>query len=101
MIKVSPNITQDQLDSGEKTMLDVYDDIVKHCVFDPAGMIVGSEHSGFAVLMLVTSIFETLGRITIGDPNKDDRSCFVKGFMYVFSKISEDTAKRVYYFLRC
>jgi hypothetical protein len=112
MIKVSPSYRQEQLDSGEITMVDVYADIVTSCVFRFANIIANVEHSGIAVLTLMTAVFEPVGGILrSGDASPlDTGKNFIKGFDRLFqparpsqARPSSDRslAERVYCFVRC
>jgi hypothetical protein len=102
MTKVSPSYRQEQLDSGEVTLVDVYADIVTSCVFRFADIIANTEHSGIAVLTLTTAVFEPLGGILRGGNPRDMRKNFIEGFDYLFQQARGSTlAERVYYFVRC
>ena len=84
-------------------MVDVYADVVTNCIFRFANAIVLIEHSGIAVLTLLSAVFEPLGGILRGgleiQPN------FVAGLDWVLQqeRASSGTslAGLIYKFVRC
>lgn len=105
MIKISPSYSQDQLDGGEITMVDVYADIVTNCIFRFADSIVFTEHSGIAVLILLTTVFEPLGGILRGADPCEIKKNFVEGFDWILQRArgssDKKLAERIYGFVRC
>lgn len=101
MIKVSPTYCQEQLDNREITIVDVYVDIVTNCVFRFADSIATAEHSGIAVLTLLTAVFEPVGGIVRGGDPLDMRQNFIEGFRYLFQRSLLTVAERAYRFVRC
>lgn len=102
---VSPSFTSRALQDDKVLLLEVYKDILDHCVLNFAEQIKASPHSGFAVLLLVSSTYELLGRMLRGQRGaggkKEAEPNFIEGFTRVFDKCSPVAAKNVYSWLRC
>jgi hypothetical protein len=104
-MKVSRRFTSHQLNKGDASLLDVYEDYVTQYILAFASQLSAQEHSDVAVLILVTSILEPMGSMIRGADTSSYKADFTAAFQYVFGSIpgSEDgekTAARVYKLLR-
>jgi hypothetical protein len=90
----SPNITMEDWTSGLKNDIDIVEDQFRGWVFNQAKILTTNEHSGPAILALISSYFETITCYVKGQSSKKNESEFInEGLKYVFPELSEDVIR--------
>jgi hypothetical protein len=102
---VSPRFDDTKLASGAvDDLIDVYEDQVIGWLLEPARLMTGNQHAGFAILGLALTYFEPLGQSLDGNPRASEPQ-FSKGLQAVFPRIHPSVPaavfKELYNQLRC
>jgi hypothetical protein len=106
---IGPGITVEDLQSGRKTVIDVFEGIVTEWILSYADFLASEhpkkEHAGTAILILASAVLEPMGGIVpihpkVGD-GKGDIDVFSNGFLRVFPEVPGtddpvEVAKTVY-----
>ncbi len=91
----SPHITLEQWQSGEKTDVDVFEDQYRSWSIEQARLLAPGEHSGPAILTLLTPLFEALAQYLRGRSSRGDEPGFLRaGLEAVFPDV-ENSAREL------
>ena len=87
-IAVSPRYDAAKLSSGAlPDKIDVFEDQMRGWLIEPARIMTGYPHAGFAILAVVLSYFEPIGQFLDGRVGASSKQ-FTKGFQAVFPSAS-------------
>ncbi len=90
----SPNITNEDWASGLKNDIDIVEDQFRGWLFNQAKVLSTNEHSGPAILALISPYFEMITCYVKGQSSKKNYSKFInEGLKYVFPELSEDVIR--------
>ncbi len=88
MSYASPHITLEEWKSGGKSDIDLFEDQLRSWLFDQAAVLAPGQHSGPAILALVTPYFEAIACYRAGKSSRNAASKFLRqGLAAVFPQV--------------
>lgn len=102
---LSPSFTHEKLDNPSTSdLVDVFEDLWRGCVFEPARSLIRSPHGSVAAMCVLCPYYEAIESLYTGQSSRHrSEEFFVKGFSRVFSS-SEGMGvgvKEIYIHVRC
>jgi hypothetical protein len=90
MVYASPHITLEEWMSSRKSDIDLFEDQLRTWLFEQAAVLAPGQHSGPAILALVTPYFEAIACYLAGESSKGAETKFLRqGLAAVFPQLPQ------------
>ncbi|MBI4809820.1 MAG: hypothetical protein HY799_12830 [Nitrosomonadales bacterium] len=91
----SPHISVEDWNSGRYNDIDIFEDQMRTWLFEQARLLAPNQHSGPAILALVTPYFESIECYKSGKSSKGNETAFLrKGLAQVFPSLSSEVCEQ-------
>lgn len=91
----SPHIALAEWNSGRYSDIDIFEDQMRTWLFEQARSLAPSQHSGPAILALVTPYFESIECYLSGKSSKgNETACLRKGLAQVFPSLASEAIEQ-------